>query len=247
MICASEEHIDQVVNLELINKEQLKDSFLKKMRKRDNIDQAYNERRKKIKLQQQARPKFEDLICPICLEIFQKVTTTQCGHAFCEMCIFDSLMRKAECPVCRVKIKTHSFQYCKSFDNRIIDLVNQYGDQTQIDHFKNRQQEMEQWNKSKQVDNFFINQQVDIMDQQFIWCVATIKQIGKKEIFIHYNDWGKEYDEFIPLKSNRIAPLGLYTSREDIPKYQPEQRQFAEIIEYINQHGELPNQNQQNN
>ncbi|CAD8075419.1 unnamed protein product [Paramecium primaurelia] len=243
MIYASEEHIEQVVNLQLITKEKLKDNFLKKMRNRENIDLTYNERKKKIKLEQQSRPKFEDLICPICLEIFQKVTTTQCGHAFCEMCIFDSLMRKAECPVCRVKIKTHSFQYCESFDNRIIDLVNQYGDKTQIEHFKNRQQEMEQWNKSKLIDNLAINQKVDIMDQQFIWCVATIKQIGKKELFIHYDGWGKEYDEFIPLQSNRIAPLGLYTSREDIPKYQPEQRQFAEIIEYINQHGELPTQN----
>ncbi|CAK70058.1 unnamed protein product (macronuclear) [Paramecium tetraurelia] len=243
MIHASEEHIEQVADLQLINKNMLQETFLKKMRKRENIKQNYTERRKKIKLQQHSRPKFEDLICPICLEIFQKVTTTQCGHAFCEMCIFDSLMRKAECPVCRVKIKTHSFQYCESFDNRIVDLVNQYGDKAQIEHFQNRRQEMEQWNKSKLVDNMAIDQKVDIMDQQFIWCVATIQQIGKKELFIHYDGWGKEYDEFIPLQSNRIAPLGLYTSREDIPKYQPERRQFAEILEFINQHGELSTQN----
>lgn len=57
------------------------------------------------------------------------------------------------------------------------------------------------------------------MDYHFIWCTGTIKSINEKEIFIHYDGWGNEYDEFIPLTSHRIAPHGLYTNRTDIPKY----------------------------
>lgn len=38
---------------------------------------------------------FEELTCPICLEMFQRVATPVCGHAFCEMCLLDSIMRKA--------------------------------------------------------------------------------------------------------------------------------------------------------
>jgi hypothetical protein len=57
------------------------------------------------------------------------------------------------------------------------------------------------------------------MDYHFIWCTGTIKSVNEKEVFIHYEGWGSEYDEFIPLSSHRIAPHGLYTSRTDIPKY----------------------------
>jgi hypothetical protein len=39
-------------------------------------------------------------------------------------------------------------------------------------------------------------------------------------LIIHYEGWNKYYDEIVPINSPRIAPFGLYTSREDIPKYQ---------------------------
>ena len=38
-------------------------------------------------------------------------------------------------------------------------------------------------------------------------------------IAVHYEGWNKYYDEFLPLSSPRLAPLGYYTNREDIPKY----------------------------
>ena len=38
-------------------------------------------------------------------------------------------------------------------------------------------------------------------------------------VAIHYEGWNMWYDEFLPLNSPRVARLGFYTSRNDIPKY----------------------------
>jgi len=47
-----------------------------------------------------------------------------------------------------------------------------------------------------------------------------IESIGKEPILaIHYNDWNKWYDEFLPINSPRLAKLGFYSNRDDIPKY----------------------------
>lgn len=39
-------------------------------------------------------------------------------------------------------------------------------------------------------------------------------------LVVHYEGWNKYYDEIIKQNSQRIAPLGFYTNRLDIPKYQ---------------------------
>jgi hypothetical protein len=39
------------------------------------------------------------------------------------------------------------------------------------------------------------------------------------ELLIHYQGWNKIYDEILELSSPRLAPLGYFTSREDIPRY----------------------------
>jgi len=38
-------------------------------------------------------------------------------------------------------------------------------------------------------------------------------------LIVHYEGWNKYFDEIFKQSSPRIAPLGLYTSRNDIPKY----------------------------
>lgn len=38
-------------------------------------------------------------------------------------------------------------------------------------------------------------------------------------LVVHYEGWNKYYDEIIKQTSPRLAPLGTYTSRLDIPKY----------------------------
>lgn len=38
-------------------------------------------------------------------------------------------------------------------------------------------------------------------------------------IAIHYEGWNNWYDELLPLSSSRLATLGFYTERDDIPRY----------------------------
>jgi hypothetical protein len=65
---------------------------------------------------------------------------------------------------------------------------------------------------------------IDVCDTENIWCMATvelvIKSANRRDLFyLHYEGWNRKYDEFMYMDSHRIAPLGLYTNRTDIPVY----------------------------
>ncbi len=36
---------------------------------------------------------------------------------------------------------------------------------------------------------------------------------------VHYEGWSRKYDELLNISSKRVAPKGLYTDRQDIPRY----------------------------
>lgn len=38
-------------------------------------------------------------------------------------------------------------------------------------------------------------------------------------LVIHYEGWNNYFDEILPINSSRLAPLGIYTKRNDIPKF----------------------------
>ena len=38
-------------------------------------------------------------------------------------------------------------------------------------------------------------------------------------IYVHYEGWNRKYDEYLYIDSYRLAPLGAYTQRRDIPIY----------------------------
>jgi hypothetical protein len=38
-------------------------------------------------------------------------------------------------------------------------------------------------------------------------------------ILVHYEGWSRKYDEYMLLNSPKLAPLGTYTDRTDIPRY----------------------------
>lgn len=38
-------------------------------------------------------------------------------------------------------------------------------------------------------------------------------------ILVHYDGWSRKYDEVLSVDSRRVAPMGLYTNRTDIPRY----------------------------
>ena len=65
---------------------------------------------------------------------------------------------------------------------------------------------------------------VDVRDTEHIWCVGQIElkistQNRPALIYIHYEGWNRKYDEYIFVDSDRLAPFGTYTSRNDIPRY----------------------------
>jgi len=69
---------------------------------------------------------------------------------------------------------------------------------------------------------------VDVRDTDFIWCLGEVTMIiesmDKEPILaIHYEGWNRWYDEFLSINSPRLARLGFYTNRDDIPKYRMKQ------------------------
>ena len=75
------------------------------------------------------------------------------------------------------------------------------------------------------LSNVEVGDQVDIRDTEYIWLTGTVKFkiecAGRDSLLVvHYDGWNSYYDEIIKQTSNRLAPLGTYTTRKDIPKYQ---------------------------
>ena len=57
-----------------------------------------------------------------------------------------------------------------------------------------------------------------------MWCEARIVAIieakdQENSILVHFKGWDLKYDEIIPVSSPRLARLGFYTNRKDIPYY----------------------------
>lgn len=66
---------------------------------------------------------------------------------------------------------------------------------------------------------------IDALDTEYIWCKAQVElKIRAKDrqplLYLHYDGWSRKYDEYIYQDSRRLAPLGFFTTRIDIPRYQ---------------------------
>jgi len=48
-------------------------------------------------------------MCPICLDEFNSISVTVCGHKFCEKCLSESITRNPTCPLCRTIIVFEQF------------------------------------------------------------------------------------------------------------------------------------------
>lgn len=70
---------------------------------------------------------------------------------------------------------------------------------------------------------FDVGDKVDVRTLDYVWCIGTvlliIEQIGRDPLLvIHKDGFSNEWDELLYRNSPRIAVLGAYTSRTDIPR-----------------------------
>jgi len=77
---------------------------------------------------------------------------------------------------------------------------------------------------SSQLLSVKIGEKIDACDTEYIWCKATVELVVKTAnrkdlLYIHYENWNRKYDEYVYIDSHRLAPLGVYTGRQDIPIY----------------------------
>jgi hypothetical protein len=178
-----------------------------------------------------------DLICPICMDYFIQPKSGICGHNFCEQCFFESLLKFNFCPICKKSLKRNAKCFSSAFNNLIQKYINSLSLDSQK-NYKKRIEKYKVWKKSQKVENLIIGDKLDVKDTENVWCVGEVKEIiknGKNKdiLFIHYIGWNNSFDEYIFQSSNRLAPFGLYTNRNDIPKYNFNDTTENRIFTYI--------------
>ncbi|CAD8050855.1 unnamed protein product [Paramecium primaurelia] len=216
---------------------QIKNKFLQKFRKPQNIE-VYNQIRK---TPFQLSETFHEIAlkCRLCKNYYIKFTITQCGHSFCYYCIFEHLLKSHRCPCCQTTLKGLQFIYCNTIDQFIKNSNVLIKNSTII----NKKKEFKEWKLKKKITNFNLGDTLDVLDTEHIWCVGQIINIrNQKEMLVHFQGWNKVYNEFIQISSPRLSPLGLFTNRSDILLYQPSLNENS-MSNYVRQIG---TQNQEN-
>ena len=159
----------------------------------------------------------KDLTCPICMELMVRPQDTICGHTYCEKCLALSVLSKPTCPVCRVNIGKQELYPSKSL-TKIIERSVEMQDKSIQKSYRERIEDFKAWEDERKLKNVEVDMEIDVKDTENIWCVAIVKEIIKNRnhsdtLLIHYKGWNEIYDEYICTNSRRLAPLGVYTSR----------------------------------
>jgi len=106
----------------------------------------------------------------------------------------------------------------------IVQARKESGDNESIKTWNERMKKYHEWVNSHKVTSVQAGEKLDVCDTEYIWCKATVEIVVKSAhrkdmLYLHYEGWNRKYDEYIYIDSHRIAPLGLYTNRRDIPVY----------------------------
>ena len=98
------------------------------------------------------------------------------------------------------------------------------GDHTEVKRWNERMVQYRSWTKKHILDTVKPGDKIDACDTEYIWCKAHVELVVKNKnrkdlLYLHYEGWNRKYDEYIYIDSHRVAPLGIYTNRDDIPIY----------------------------
>jgi len=124
-------------------------------------------------------------------------------------------------------IRKKVLQPSQPIDNSVKMYVQGKKDEGYPDEYNKWKERMDAyilWVEGTKLKNAKVGEKIDACDTENIWCKAIIELLirapnRKDLLYIHYEDWNRKYDEFIYIDSHRVAPLGSYTNRQDIPKY----------------------------
>jgi len=77
----------------------------------NSIESSLSKRKKRLQVDEneEGSARLRDLlkaalICAICFEPMQDITSTHCGHLFCKDCVFESVRNHGKCPMCQKKM-----------------------------------------------------------------------------------------------------------------------------------------------
>jgi len=143
---------------------------------------------------------------------------TTCGHLFCHKCAFENLLFYKACSICRTPSTLCSLHATRSVAQTLKRFIEGL-DPLSIELYQAREVEHNEWLVRRNVESVELEQKVDVLDTESIWCIGIVKQIhrfaGHKTIVkVHYQGWSEVYDEYICLNSPRLANLGFVTSRK---------------------------------
>lgn len=115
-----------------------------------------------------------------------------------------------------------------SVKQMIMSRCESSGNQDDLEKYKHRIETYKVW-KQKHVlcrsgTTIKAGDKVDVRDTEYVWCTGIVElKISTLNrpalLYINFEGWNRKFDEYIFIDSDRLAPYGTYTSRNDIPRY----------------------------
>jgi hypothetical protein len=88
--------------------------------------------------------------------------------------------------------------------------------------WRKRDKTFAEWDALRKLVKYAPGDWIDAMDSSGIWWVGkvfAVVNLGAPIIHVHYEGFSIFHDEFINAISNRVAPLGFFTSKKDTLSY----------------------------
>lgn len=216
-------------------------------------------RAKSFRNKEELESSLKDFTCTIWMDYMVGAKKLHWGHCFCDQWISFWFLREKFCPICKERVRDDKNTECNLIDFAVENILIRGSPdfdslKDDLKNWQNRRSQHLEWKNSHRLVNISIGDKIDVRDTEYIWCTGSVERILKSRYnwadlyFIHYEGWSRCYDEYIPADSDRIAPHGFYTSRNDIPKYTrhegPDERVYGNVVEGGN---ESPRNNRQEN